>query len=76
MKSNCLICGLPVEVIGNPEIIACESDNCARIIEDNIGLHYTQGNSLIGCDTAKPGGDITAIAVYEDGKLVKVEHRA
>lgn len=76
MLNSCLICGKLVEVIGNPEIIACEDDHCARIIEDSIGLHYAQGNSLIGCDAAKTGCDISAEVVYQGGKAVKVSYMA
>lgn len=76
MKSNCIICGCVVELPFNTQIPVCEGEHCVRIVEDNIGLHYTQPKLLIGCDTAKPDGDISAQVVYQGGEVVKVSYNA
>lgn len=72
MKSNCLICGSHVTTPAYSEIIVCENQHCIRVVEDAIGLHYAVGTHChIGCDIAKPGQDVSVIAVYQDGKIVK-----
>lgn len=40
MIHQCIICGKPVIVIGSPEIVACDDDNCIRTVENHISLHY------------------------------------
>ena len=44
MTKECIICGEPVTVTGELEIVTCENEHCIRIVEDNIGLHYESGN--------------------------------
>lgn len=66
-NNTCIICGVPVSIETESELITCPKDYCIMTVENSIGLHY-----VIGCDTAKPGGDISAVAVYQDGKVVNV----
>lgn len=45
MTKECIICGTPVNVPGNPEIVACNNDICQITVENSIGLHYQTGNN-------------------------------
>jgi hypothetical protein len=42
---ECIICGTPVPVDVESEIVSCNDDNCIRTIENSIGLHYYHGRS-------------------------------
>jgi hypothetical protein len=43
MTKECIICGTPVCVIGNPELVACSKEHCQTTVENCIGLHYQAG---------------------------------
>lgn len=43
MIKDCIICGSPVIVEHESEIVTCQSDVCIHVVENSIGLHYQTG---------------------------------
>jgi hypothetical protein len=46
MTKECIICGTPVFIETNSEIVTCNSDHCIRVTEENIGLQYQAGAAI------------------------------
>lgn len=47
MLKPCIICGQPVLVEHESEIVTCSSDYCILTVENSIGLHYLVGETAI-----------------------------
>lgn len=43
MTKECIICGTPVQLDVDSEIVSCNNDQCIIVVENSIGLHYQTG---------------------------------
>lgn len=41
MTKECIICGAPVTVPVESEIVTCENSHCINTVENCVGLHQT-----------------------------------
>lgn len=67
MTKNCIICGSPVHVTGNPEIVSCDNNHCLLTVENSIGLHYQTGK--------KPVDEFAGTITFKGGEITKIELR-